>query len=199
MSGSGISWAVCKSAPRFTQITTPAHQCSVFFSDQMPFLLPTNSIEALKARLKWFTCGVPDAALSSLASLKSIIFTFLLQVYSGFRETEALNEYFFTARVARMYRFCFVCVYLSGCQKLIISSLHHILHLPGGLDPFWQVRLSVWAWVSVLGSGLVAPPSSPAYPYPQQRRAVRLSLELILVNYRISLKIKSVGDILLLY
>ena len=38
----------------------------------------------------------------------------------------------FTARVARMYRFYLVCVCLSGSQKLIISSLHHILHFPGG-------------------------------------------------------------------
>jgi len=40
-----------------------------------------------------------------------------------------------TARVARMYRFCLVCVCcvcLSGCQKLIILSLHLILHSPGG-------------------------------------------------------------------
>jgi len=33
-----------------------------------------------------------------------------------------------------------VCVYvsfcLSGCQKLIISSLHHIVHSPGG-EGFW--------------------------------------------------------------
>jgi len=31
-----------------------------------------------------------------------------------------------------MYRFCLVCVCLSWCQKLIILSLHHILHSPGG-------------------------------------------------------------------
>jgi len=37
-----------------------------------------------------------------------------------------------TARVARMYRFCLVCVCVSGFQKLIISSLHNILHSPGG-------------------------------------------------------------------
>jgi len=30
VSGSGISWAVCKSAPRSRQITTPAHHRSVF-------------------------------------------------------------------------------------------------------------------------------------------------------------------------
>ena len=37
-----------------------------------------------------------------------------------------------------MYRFCpvcvSVCVCLSGCQKLIISSLHHILHSPGPIQ-----------------------------------------------------------------
>jgi len=35
-----------------------------------------------------------------------------------------------------------LCVCLSGCQKLIISSLHHILHSPGGFGPI-QARPSV--------------------------------------------------------
>jgi len=39
VSGSGISWAVCKSAPRSRQ----------FFTGRMPFLRPTNSVKALKA------------------------------------------------------------------------------------------------------------------------------------------------------
>ena len=44
MSGSGISWAMCKSAPHSRQITTPApHQA------RCPFCHPTNSIKALKA------------------------------------------------------------------------------------------------------------------------------------------------------
>jgi len=45
VSGSGISWAICKSAPRSRQITMPAPHRSVFY---MPFLPPTNSIKALK-------------------------------------------------------------------------------------------------------------------------------------------------------
>jgi len=49
MSGSGISWAICKSAPRSSQITTPAPHHSVFFTGRMPFL-PPNSVKALKAR-----------------------------------------------------------------------------------------------------------------------------------------------------
>jgi len=39
VSGSGISWAICKSAPHSKQITTPATHRS-FFTGQMPFLPP---------------------------------------------------------------------------------------------------------------------------------------------------------------
>ena len=41
MSGSGISWAICKSAPRSGQITVPAPQHS-FFTGRMPFLPPNQ-------------------------------------------------------------------------------------------------------------------------------------------------------------
>ena len=41
MSGSGISWAICKSAPRSRQITTPAPQHSVF-TGRLPFLPPNQ-------------------------------------------------------------------------------------------------------------------------------------------------------------
>ena len=40
VSGSGISWAICKSAPRSRQITTPAPHYSSFFTGRMPFLPP---------------------------------------------------------------------------------------------------------------------------------------------------------------
>ena len=39
VSGSGISWATCKSTPRPRQIRMPASHHSSFFSDRMPFLL----------------------------------------------------------------------------------------------------------------------------------------------------------------
>ena len=41
VSGSDISWAICKSAPRFRQITTPAPHHSVF-TGRMPFLPPNE-------------------------------------------------------------------------------------------------------------------------------------------------------------
>jgi len=44
VSGSGISWAICKSAPRSRQITTPAPRPSVFYRlDALPAAQPTVS------------------------------------------------------------------------------------------------------------------------------------------------------------
>ena len=44
MSGSGISWAICKSAPRSRQITTPVPHHSVFYRlDALPAAQPTAS------------------------------------------------------------------------------------------------------------------------------------------------------------
>ena len=47
VSGSGISWAICKSAPRPRQITMPAPHCSVFLQAGCPSWRPTNSVKAL--------------------------------------------------------------------------------------------------------------------------------------------------------
>ena len=46
MSGSGISWAICKSAPRSRQITTPAPHYSSFFTGRMPFLPPNQQCQS---------------------------------------------------------------------------------------------------------------------------------------------------------
>jgi len=44
VSGSGISWAVCKSAPRSRQITMPAPHHSIFYRlDALPAAQPTAS------------------------------------------------------------------------------------------------------------------------------------------------------------
>jgi len=49
VSGSGISWAICKSALRSRQITMPAPHHSVFLQAGFPSCRPTNSVKALKA------------------------------------------------------------------------------------------------------------------------------------------------------
>ena len=58
VSGSGISWAICKSAPRSRQTTMPAPHHSVFLQARCPSCHPTNSVTALKAKpgqraVKW--------------------------------------------------------------------------------------------------------------------------------------------------
>ena len=52
VSGSGIHWAVCKSAPFSRQTATPAHHHSVFLQAGCPSCHPTNSVKALKADRK---------------------------------------------------------------------------------------------------------------------------------------------------
>ena len=48
---SGISWAICKSASRSRQITTPAPHYSSFLQAGCPSCHPTNSFKALKAQM----------------------------------------------------------------------------------------------------------------------------------------------------
>ena len=48
MSGSGISWDICKSAPRSRQITMPAPHHSVF-TGRMPFLPPNQQCQSTEA------------------------------------------------------------------------------------------------------------------------------------------------------
>jgi len=46
---SGISWAICKSAPRYRQTTMPAPPPLSFLQAGCPSCCPTNSVKALKA------------------------------------------------------------------------------------------------------------------------------------------------------
>ena len=46
VSGSCISWDICKSAPRSRQITTPAPHYSSFFTGRMPFLSPNQQCQS---------------------------------------------------------------------------------------------------------------------------------------------------------
>ena len=52
VSGSGISWTVCKSAPRSRQITTPAPHHSVF-TGRMPFLPPNQQCQSTEGNCHW--------------------------------------------------------------------------------------------------------------------------------------------------
>ena len=58
VSGSGISWAICKSAPRSRQITMPAPHYSVFFTGRMPFLSPNQQCQSTEGTLLFFFLGM---------------------------------------------------------------------------------------------------------------------------------------------
>ena len=55
VSGSGISWVICKSALRSRQITTPTPHHSSFFTGRMPFLLQNKSPEYHKCTEAYIT------------------------------------------------------------------------------------------------------------------------------------------------
>jgi len=52
VSGSGISWTICKSAPHSRQITTPAPHRSVF-TGWMPFLPPNQQCQSTQSKKHW--------------------------------------------------------------------------------------------------------------------------------------------------
>jgi len=54
--GSGISWAICKSAPHSRQVTTPAPHQLKFFTGRMPCLPPNQQCQSTEGRqrtVKW--------------------------------------------------------------------------------------------------------------------------------------------------
>ena len=53
VSGSGISWAICKSAPGSRQITMPAPHRSVFFTGRMPFLPPNQQRQSTEGKCEF--------------------------------------------------------------------------------------------------------------------------------------------------
>ena len=62
VSDSGISWAICKSAPRSRQITMPAPHHSVF-TGRMPFLPPNQQRQSTgKCAVKWISKIPPHLA-----------------------------------------------------------------------------------------------------------------------------------------
>ena len=58
MSGNGISWAICKSASRSRQITTPAPHHSSFFTGRMPFLPTNQQRQSTKGNISYSTHSV---------------------------------------------------------------------------------------------------------------------------------------------
>ena len=63
MSGNGISWAICKSAPRPGQINMPASHHSVFLQAGCPSCHSTSSVKALKACMICYKSAINSICL----------------------------------------------------------------------------------------------------------------------------------------
>jgi len=55
VSGSGISWAICKSAPHSRQITMQ-HPTTQFSTGRMPFLSPNQHHQSTEGTVCWISC-----------------------------------------------------------------------------------------------------------------------------------------------
>ena len=75
VSGSGISWATCKSAPRSRQITTPAPHHLVFFIGRMPFLPPNQQCQS--------TEGVSTLLTLLQNNLSSVFACVVVELFAG--------------------------------------------------------------------------------------------------------------------
>ena len=89
MSGSGISWAICKSAPRSRQITMPTSHHPVFSWAKCPSCRPINSVKVVNANNKCLNKNdrlwvgpIADAVLIFIFWWLSFADFWLLSLYS---------------------------------------------------------------------------------------------------------------------
>ena len=69
VSGSGISWAICKSAPHSRQIATPATHYSRSFTGQMPFLPPNQQRQSTEGMCRAvLQCNIKQAESLKLSA-----------------------------------------------------------------------------------------------------------------------------------
>jgi len=107
VSGSGISWAMCKSAPRWRQITTPAPNYLVFLQAGRPTRRPTNSVNALKAKTtRWYKVRTnlyphyENAPTRLVLSYTNNAVNFFMYFVSGSKFRVAFADTFSRARAA---------------------------------------------------------------------------------------------------
>ena len=79
MSGSGISWAICKYAPCPRQISMPASHHSVFLQAGCPSCHPTNSVKG--------SSWQQNCKLTILDSKLLLLLLLLLLLYCGWKRT----------------------------------------------------------------------------------------------------------------
>ena len=122
MSGSGISWAICKSAPRSRQTTTPVPRHSVFLPAEYPSCRPTNSVKALKARISWTTIDIISRRKRRVPVCVSCIVCYGLERYKLVLQQKNWND-------ASLY-----CQTQMDSKLVVIANLEEQLALTAFLE-----------------------------------------------------------------
>ena len=116
MSGSGISWAVCKSAPCSRQITMPAPHHSVF-TGRMPLLPPSQQRQSTEGNRE------QKCATVSCFSKIQIGFTFLVPAHLGSPGRRAVKRMYVLFPIAHLSRFPADCRQFSSRRPTRRNSL----------------------------------------------------------------------------
>jgi len=125
VSGSGISWAKCKSAPSSRQITTPAPHCSVFYRpDAHPAAKPTVSKHwrhGLKRITGTITSNPNEAKLRTMTINYYKIIHYLKQT-----EKKLLNK--------SQFKVCLRQVWAQSPQRAMSTLVY-------SYSPYWQYAI----------------------------------------------------------
>jgi len=157
VSGSGSSWAVCKSPPRSRQITMPAPHRSVFFIGRMPFLPPKQQCQSTEGKKTSINAGstnsltflTTDASYSLIFATKQLNTnaTFLTSVWNDNSHlTECLknkSNHWTTAMYKHKVQLLqFSTTHIFPRSSLIFCHIRHIFmtHLPNILKFFRKVE-----------------------------------------------------------
>jgi len=104
VSGSGISWAICKSAPRSRKITTPGPTIQ-FLAGQMPFLPPNQqcqSTEGIRLDKKFITITVIIKLLDCTKKSMSICtFHYTIKKYPTYLSAHSIKQWNISKQLAK--------------------------------------------------------------------------------------------------
>ena len=114
VSGSGISWVICKSAPCSIQITTPAPHHSVFFRpDALPAAQPTAS-KHWRHMLQRDNCHIMWPNNTGANNTPSVLWHCWLGVRKSTRSVELSDEVLVWLSVKSEVQI--VCIWSSWCH-----------------------------------------------------------------------------------
>ena len=113
VSGSGISWAICKSASCSRQITTPAPHHSVF-TGRMPFLPPNQQRQSTEGNVTYYFIYSFTAII--------LMWSFKVRLYSYLFVCESVYHLYSSDIMIYKCAFFWCCYYLQHAGSLTILS-----------------------------------------------------------------------------